>query len=116
MPGDVQKGAFVIRTKRIVMPLDHTANGVYAIAPTPFAPDGRIDFESIDRMVDFYRSVGCTGLTVLGVLGEAPKLDGNEAVAVATRFIHRAKDLPVIVGVSAPGFASMRNLAQVSMA
>jgi len=95
--------------------LDHTARGLFPIAPTPFLPDGRVDEASIDRMCDFYRSVGATGLTVLGVMGEAPKLDGAEAVAVAARFVRAASGLPVVVGVSAPGFAPMRALARASM-
>ncbi len=97
------------------MKLDPAAKGVYPIAPTPFDADGRIDFDSIDRMTDFYRSVGSTGMTVLGVMGEAPKLDGAEALEVATRFIRRAQELPVIVGVSAPGFAAMCSLAVAAM-
>lgn len=97
------------------MMLDHTAKGVYPIAPTPFDSEGRIDFASIDRMVDFYRAVGSTGLTVLGVMGEAPKLDGDEAREVATRCIARAGSLPVVVGVSAPGFAAMRALSLAVM-
>ena len=91
--------------------LDHTAHGVYAIAPTPFHPDGRIDEASIDRMVDFYAEAGAAGITVLGIMGEAPKLDGAEALAVATRVIRRAGRMQVIVGVSSPGFAAMRALA-----
>lgn len=91
-----------------------TLAGVCAIAPTPFLPDGRIDEASIDRMTDFYAASGCSGITVLGQLGEAPKLDAGEALAVATRVIRRTK-LPVIVGVSAPGFAAMRTLARASM-
>lgn len=97
------------------MPLDCTAHGIYPIAPTPFSPSGGIDLASIDRLVDFYRTIGSNGMTVLGVLGEAPKLDGAEALEVATRFICRAGDLPVIVGVSAPGFAAMRGLSLASM-
>lgn len=97
------------------MPLDHTAKGVYPIAPTPFHADGQVDYASIDRMTDFYRSVGSTGMTVLGVMGEAPKLDGTEALEIARRFIRRAEGLPVIVGVSAPGFAAMRALARNAM-
>lgn len=97
------------------MPLDASARGVYPIAPTPFHPDGRIDVESIDRLTDFYAGCGATGLTVLGVMGEAPKLDHAEGIAVATRFIRRAGRLPVIVGVSAPGFAAMAGLARASM-
>lgn len=97
------------------MKLTPDAAGTFAIAPTPFHEDGRIDDASIDRLTDFYAEVGCEGMTVLGILGEAPKLDAAEAQAVATRFVKRAKTLQVIVGVSAPGFATMRALARASM-
>jgi 4-hydroxy-tetrahydrodipicolinate synthase len=96
------------------MRLSPDARGVYPIAPTPFLPDGRIDEASIDRITDFYGEIGATGLTVLGVMGEAPKLDGVESAAVASRFIRRTR-LPVIVGVSAPGFAAMAGLAKTAM-
>src|SRR5256885_450121 len=91
------------------------AAGTFAIAPTPFHDDGRIDMQSIDRLTDFYAEVGCDGVTVLGILGEAPKLDGSEAEEVAKRFVKRAKTMQIIVGVSAPGFAAMRSLARASM-
>ncbi len=97
------------------MLLDPTAKGVFPIAPTPFDAEGRVDMESIDRMTDFYLGCGSTGMTVLGVMGEAPKLGGGEALEVATRFIRRAPSLPVIVGVSAPGFAGMGDLARAVM-
>ena len=96
------------------MPLD-TASGTFAIAPTPFTADGVIDFPSIDRLTSHYRTVGCTGVTVLGIMGEAPKLDAPEAVEVAKRFIRAAEGMEVVVGVSAPGFASMRSLAHTVM-
>jgi len=96
------------------MTLDHTASGVYAIAVTPFTPDGAIDEASVDRMVDWYEQTGVDGLTILGILGEAPKLDAAEALAFAARVIKRTK-LPIIVGVSAPGFAAMSSLAKASM-
>lgn len=97
------------------MKLTADANGTFAIAPTPFHDDGRIDERSIDRLTDFYEEVGCNGVTVLGILGEAPKLDATEAEQVAVRFVKRAKKMQVIVGVSAPGFATMRSLAKASM-
>jgi 4-hydroxy-tetrahydrodipicolinate synthase len=101
------------------MKLTADAKGTYAIAPTPFHDDGRIDERSIDRLTDFYAEVGCDGVTVLGILGEAPKLDAAEAEQVAVRFVKRAKStaktMQVIVGVSAPGFAAMRSLAKASM-
>ena len=88
--------------------LDSSAQGVYVIAPTPFHDDGRVDDASIDRMTDFFVEAGCTGITALGMMGEAPKLDGEEARAIASRIIKRAGNTPVVIGVSAPGFAAMR--------
>src|SRR5499427_5126683 len=97
------------------MTLDAAASGVYSIAPTPFNRDGSIDWVSVDRMTDFYFEAGCNGFTILGVLGEAPKLDAEEALALAERVIKRANGKPIIVGVSAPGFAAMRALSRKVM-
>ncbi|GGK34761.1 dihydrodipicolinate synthase family protein [Salinarimonas ramus] len=94
--------------------LDASAKGVYVIAPTPFHEDGRVDERSIDTMTDFFLGAGATGITVLGMMGEAPKLDAEEALAVAARVIERAS-VPVVVGVSAPGFAAMRTLTRAVM-
>ncbi|HVZ44882.1 MAG TPA: dihydrodipicolinate synthase family protein [Ramlibacter sp.] len=92
------------------------AKGVYAIAATPFLEDGSIDFESIDTLVEFYLSHGVHGITVLGMMGEAPKLTGSESLAVAERFIRRvAGRVPVVVGASASGFAPMAELSKAVM-
>lgn len=96
------------------MSLGPDTRGVYAIAPTPFQPDGAIDWGSVDGMVDFYERCGVDGLTILGILGEAPKLDAAEALSLVQRIVSRTR-LPVIVGVSAPGFAAMGSLARASM-
>lgn len=96
------------------MALGPETKGVYTIAPTPFEQDGRIDWKSIDTMVDFYERCGVDGMTILGIMGEAPKLDATEALDIVKRVVGRTK-LPVIVGVSAPGFAAMRSLARASM-
>jgi 4-hydroxy-tetrahydrodipicolinate synthase len=97
------------------MLLDHTAAGLFPIAPTPFHPDGRIDEGSIDTLIARYLQAGATGITVLGIMGEAPKLEAEEALALTKRFITGMDRLPVIVGVSAPGFAAMAALAKVAM-
>ncbi|HEX7559034.1 MAG TPA: dihydrodipicolinate synthase family protein [Usitatibacter sp.] len=97
------------------MKLESNAKGVYVIAPTPFHPDGRIDEGSIDRMTDFFVGAGVNGMTVLGQLGEAPKMEHGESVGIVKRVIGRTT-VPVIVGVSAPGFAAMRALTQDVMA
>lgn len=95
--------------------LDATAAGVYVIAVTPFQDDGRLDETSTDRVVDFYLGCGVTGITILGIMGEALKLDAGEAIGFARQVVKRAGRLPVVVGVSAPGFASMRTLARSVM-
>jgi 4-hydroxy-tetrahydrodipicolinate synthase len=97
------------------MRLTPSAHGVFPIAPTPFLSDGTIDWASTDRMIDHYVACGATGVTILGIMGEAPKLDQDEAIAFAARCIARAPHLPFIVGVSAPGFAAMRSLARAVM-
>src|ERR1017187_4847182 len=84
------------------MLLDNTAQGVYAIAVTPFKPDGSVDFDSVDSMTDFYLRCGVTGLTILGIMGEAPKLDSAEALDLSNQVVRRS-GIPIIVGVSAPG-------------
>ena len=94
--------------------LTEAAKGVYTIAVTPFLPNGAIDFDSIDRMVDFYIEQGATGLTILGMMGEAGKLSAEESLSVVNRVIARTS-VPVVVGVSAPGYASMETLSKSSM-
>ena len=90
--------------------LTRMTQGVFAIAPTPFDADGAIDFDSLSRLTEFYTSVGVSGLTLLGQLGEAPKLSHEEGVRVV-RHVLKQTDLPVVVGVSAPGYAAMEALA-----
>jgi 4-hydroxy-tetrahydrodipicolinate synthase len=96
--------------------LTEDAKGVYIIAVTPFTDDGAVDWNGVDRMVDFYEEKGVTGLTILGLLGEAPKLTSEESRGIAKRVIDRvAGRLPVVVGVTAPGLAPMRELAESVM-
>jgi 4-hydroxy-tetrahydrodipicolinate synthase len=91
------------------MALD-SMKGVYIVAQTPFDDKGAVDLESIDTLVDFYLRHGADGFTVLGVAGESAKLSPDEAIAVAARFIARAQGKPVVVGVSNPSVAQLRDL------
>jgi len=96
--------------------LDESAKGVYIIAATPFADNGALDLESTDRMTDYYLRVGCDGMTILGVMGEAPKLSPEESAQFAERVLRRvAGRIPVIVGVSAPGMTVMKSLTDKVM-
>jgi 4-hydroxy-tetrahydrodipicolinate synthase len=97
--------------------LDSSARGVYLITVTPFSDDGALDLPSTDRMVDFCLDKGVTGLTVLGIMGEATKLTAEESRLFVKRVLARVDGrVPVVVGASAPGFAPMRELTESVMA
>jgi 4-hydroxy-tetrahydrodipicolinate synthase len=91
------------------------ARGVYLIAATPFTEDGALDLEGLDRLVDWYLARGVDGLTILGQLGEAPKLTSEESLAVAQRVLARVQ-VPVVVGVSSTGFASLMQITDAVVA
>jgi 4-hydroxy-tetrahydrodipicolinate synthase len=97
--------------------LDASATGVYLITVTPFTDSGALDLASTDRMVDFCLETGVTGLTVLGIMGEATKLTAEESRAFVRQVLTRvAGRVPVVVGASAPGFAAMGELTDSVMA
>ncbi|HXW19633.1 MAG TPA: dihydrodipicolinate synthase family protein [Roseiarcus sp.] len=96
--------------------LNESASGVYVIAATPFSARGELDLQSADRMVDFYLERGADGLTLLGLMGEAPKLTAEESIAFVDRIVGRVNGHgQIIVGVSSPGLASMKALAASAM-
>ncbi|PJX55972.1 MULTISPECIES: dihydrodipicolinate synthase family protein [unclassified Klebsiella] len=95
--------------------INANSKGVYVIGVTPFEDNGAIDFESLDRVVDFYYEKGADGLTILGMMGEAPKLTQAESVEVTRRVLRRSGQKPVVVGVSAPGLAALGELSKIVM-
>ncbi|QDL91158.1 dihydrodipicolinate synthase family protein [Paroceanicella profunda] len=97
------------------MPLiDRTTSGVYIICATPFTETGALDLDSLDRLVDFYVGTGVTGLTILGMMGEADKLTPEERRAVIDRVMARTS-LPVVVGVSDAGLGNLAALGLYAM-
>ena len=87
------------------------SNGVFIIAATPFTDSGALDLDSADRMVDFYLEMGVSGMTILGIMGEAPKLTSDESLTFARHILQRvAGRVPVVVGVSVPGLDNMARL------
>jgi len=95
---------------------DETASGLYIISVTPFTDRGDLDLPSTDRLMDFYLEQGVSGVTILGIMGEAPKLTQAESVAFTRRVVARIGGrVPVVVGVSGPGFAGMAELTRAVM-
>lgn len=96
--------------------LTSSAKGVYLITVTPFTDTGALDLASTDRMVDFCLEKGVTGLTVLGIMGEATKLTAQESRTFVEQVLARVNGkVPVVVGASAPGFAAMKALTDAVM-
>ncbi|MBW1818992.1 MAG: dihydrodipicolinate synthase family protein [Deltaproteobacteria bacterium] len=77
--------------------------GIYPIVPTPFESDGKVDLDSIDRLVQFLSERKVHGVAILGALGEGQKLTGDERGTVIR---HYRKLIPagmgLVVGVRAP--------------
>lgn len=87
--------------------------GVFVIAATAFDSSGALDLSATDRLVDWYLEKGVSGLAILGQMGEAAKLTFEEQLAFARRVLARvAGRVPVVVGATAPGFASILALAR----
>ena len=96
--------------------LDAAAKGVYAISATPFTDAGEIDWASLDSLIDFYLQGGVSGLTILGMMGEAQKLSEEESAEFTRRYLQRVDGrVPVIVGVSNPGTANLVRLSRTAM-
>lgn len=96
--------------------LNEQAKGVYIIAATPFLDDDSIDYESLDRLTDFYLEKGVSGITILGMMGEAQKLSPEESQTVMNRVIDRVDGrVPVVVGVSNRNMEKLVTLSNSAM-
>ncbi|RDE09549.1 dihydrodipicolinate synthase family protein [Pelagibacterium lacus] len=98
------------------MKLNEQARGVYVIAATPFDDNGAVDQDSINSMVDGYLAAGVSGITILGMMGEANKLSEAESKSVITGVLNRVDQrVPVVVGVSSAGLDPLVALSKFSM-
>jgi 4-hydroxy-tetrahydrodipicolinate synthase len=89
--------------------------GLYVVAQTPFDDRGEVDLQSVDTLARFYLKHGANGFTVLGVSGEAGKLNQAEALSVAQRYIAAAEGRDVIVGVSNASLVQLTDLTKAVM-
>ena len=64
------------------MPTERTLRGVYVPLVTPFAADGSVALDALERLSNHYLDAGVAGLVPLGTTGESPLLDAAEKRAV----------------------------------
>ncbi|MFE6806734.1 dihydrodipicolinate synthase family protein [Streptomyces sp. NPDC057696] len=76
------------------------APGVWGVVATPFLGSALdVDEPSLTGLVKHYEQIGTTGLTVLGVFGEAARLSAGERRTVLETVVDTA-GLPLVVGVT----------------
>lgn len=77
------------------------APGVWGVVATPFQGSTLdVDLDSLSDLVERYETIGATGLTILGVFGEAAALTGEERRQVLETAVE-CTSLPLVVGVTA---------------
>lgn len=79
---------------------------------TPFKVDGSIDFEALERLVDFHLENGTDGILVLGTTGESSAMTDDEDYEVARCVVERvAGRVPVIGGAGSNSTAESQRKA-----
>ena len=96
--------------------INRYSEGVFIISATAFTENGELDLSSMDSMVDFYLNSGVSGMTILGIMGEAQKLTAAESLTFANHIISRVGGrIPIVVGVSGASLDNMKRLSQSVM-
>ncbi|MBO5287036.1 MAG: 4-hydroxy-tetrahydrodipicolinate synthase [Clostridia bacterium] len=73
--------------------------GVATALVTPMKEDGSVDYEALDRLVDWQIAEGINALVACGTTGEASTLSDEEHRTVIARVVKRANGrVPVIAG------------------
>ena len=69
---------------------------------TPMDAEGRLDWDSLSRLVDFHLKEGTNAIVAVGTTGESATLDVDEHVAVIRHVVKQvAGRIPVIAGTGA---------------
>ncbi len=81
---------------------------------TPFR-DGAVDFEALDKLVEWQIDSGIDGIVAVGTTGESATLDVEEHVAVISRVVKVARGrVPVVAGAGGNATAEALNLTRAS--
>jgi 4-hydroxy-tetrahydrodipicolinate synthase len=79
-----------------------TIEGSIVALVTPMAPDGAVDVEALNRLVDFHIEAGSDAIVAMGTTGEPSTLDDAEYFEVIRLVVDRvAGRMPVIAGTGA---------------
>ncbi|HUZ16947.1 MAG TPA: 4-hydroxy-tetrahydrodipicolinate synthase [Spirochaetia bacterium] len=89
--------------------------GAYTAMVTPFTADGALDFQALDRLVDFQVREGIAGLVPMGTTGESPTLTHDEHNRVIELVIRKADGrVPVIAGTGSNSTAEAVRMTRLA--
>ena len=94
------------------MDMSNLSGSIVALV-TPFAEDGSIDFEALERLVDFHLEGGTDAILILGTTGESSTMTDAEDYAVAEAVVRQvAGRVPVIGGAGSNSTEESLNKAR----
>ena len=78
-------------------------DGIHYMMPTVFKDSDSIDIESMINIANYAKKSGCVGLVLLGVMGEAHRLDESEKILLLEEISNVSREVKLLltVGVSA---------------
>ena len=72
--------------------------GVFPIVVTPFLEDGRVDYASLDRLIDHLLEEGAHGLGLFGNASEGYALMGDEWIGLLKAIVKQVNGrVPLVV-------------------
>lgn len=90
--------------------------GIYVPHITPFKSNGEIDYESMNKCIEFWISSGLDGLVTLGSNGEFPYLTFDEKISVVKNVIEQVNGrAKIIVGTGAPSTSETIAFSKIIM-
>jgi len=82
---------------------------------TPMDKHGRIDFDALQRLVNFHLRSGTDGIVVAGTTGESPTLSGSEFKQLLSHVVGQVNSsIPVLAGTG--GADTKKAIAQTRLA
>ncbi len=87
--------------------------GAITALVTPFDAQGNVDFEALERFVDFQIEQGIDGILALGTTGESSTMTDEEDIEVVKAILSRAQGkVPVIGGAGSNSSAESLRKAE----
>lgn len=90
-------------------------SGSIVAVVTPMHVDGSVDFQALDRLVEFHIDNGTNGIVAVGTTGESATLSVEEHIEVVRRVVKSVrKRIPVIAGTGANSTPEAIELTQLA--